>query len=78
MHNAYQDTLSDIKPFLNIHPKTVQELVDEDNRYLVNISIISTSDGEPDKKRKRLESNDDDLTDEPNNKRYRLRTKSST
>ena len=57
--SAYQDTLSDIAPCLIIHPKTLQEIVNEENKYKVKITIFSKRNGEPKppkRKRQRLEN----------------------
>ena len=53
--SAYKDTLTDIAPCLSIHQKTLEEIVNEENKYRMTIYIISKSEDEPKSKRKRLE-----------------------
>ena len=61
---AYQDTLSDIAPCVSLHPNILSEIVNGNNRYRMEISIIykcDDEDDEPKRKRQRLE---DESTDD--------------
>ena len=61
---AYQDTQSDIAPCVSLHPNTLSEIVNDLNRYQMEISIIykcDDEDDEPKRKRRRLE---DESTDD--------------
>ena len=54
--SAYGSALSDIAPCSSVHPKTLQEIVNEENRYRIEINIVSKTNDEPKCKRQRLQN----------------------
>ena len=54
--SAYGSALSDIPTCSSVDPKTLREIVNEENRYWIDISIISKTKDEPKCKRQRLQN----------------------